>query len=330
VEINVLVFAGESEPRDMNRVTSQQLIRGDPMVGQLAPTPQATECDPSASTAGGIRSWIVPAGVGLLFLATYLTTLGSMARTWLRDDANMEHGLLVPVAVGYMVWLKRGTLRLVPVAPSAWGIVLVGWGLIQYTAGVLLQAEWTQATAFLVSLVGALLALYGFRMVRELAYPLGTLLLMIPPPSFIWRDLTLQLQLVASRLGELALEMLGYSVLRQGTVLEMAGLKMEVATACSGIKSLMALIFLTVVYEYFFVPQKAVRVFLLAAVVPIAILCNGLRIVATGVAGQFNPALAHGLMHEAFGYVSLATGAALCIAGHRLFERLRHGGVYHA
>ena len=131
---------------------------------------------------------------------------------------------------------------------------------------------------------------------------------MIAPPSFINERVTLQLQLMASRLGEVSLEALGFSVLREGNILEMVGEKLAVAEACSGIRSLMALIFLAVVYNFFFVPQKKFRVILLASVIPIAILCNAGRIVATGVVGQYNRELAHGMLHATFGYFGLALG----------------------
>ena len=148
----------------------------------------------------------------------------------------------------------------------------------------------------------------------QLVYPLCTLILMIAPPTFIFERLTLSLQLLASRLGEVCLEALGYSVLREGNILEMVGIKLSVEEACSGIRSLVAIFFMCVLYNYFFVQGRSMQALLLAMAIPVAILGNAVRIVATGVASQYNPALVSGAAHEAFGYVSVVA-AALGVVG---------------
>jgi exosortase len=176
-------------------------------------------------------------------------------------------------------------------------------------------------------------------MVKELTYPLCTLILMIAPPNFVFENLTLRLQLLASRLGSDALEALGYSVLREGNILEMVGIKLSVEEACSGIRSLVAIVFMCVLYNYFFVEKKSMRIWILVCAIPIAILGNAARIVATGVAGQYNHAWVSGATHEAFGYVSVLVAAFGCIGVHLAllrFEKMREarfgkiGRVRHA
>ena len=114
---------------------------------------------------------------------------------------------------------------------------------------------------------------------------------MVAPPTFMFARLTLSLQLLASRLGEACLETLGYSVLREGNILELVGIKLSVEEACSGIRSLMAIIFMCVLYNYFFVEGRSMKALILVMAIPIAILGNAVRIVATGIASQYNPAL---------------------------------------
>jgi exosortase len=189
--------------------------------------------------------------------------------------------------------------------------------------------------AFLVSLVGCIVAVFGWRMVRELVYPLCTLLLMVAPPTFLFARLTLSLQLLASRLGESCLEALGYSVLREGNILELVGIKLSVEEACSGIRSLMAIFFMCVLYNYFFVRGWSMKALILVMAIPIAILGNAVRIVATGVASQYNPALVSGAAHEAFGYVSVIIAAFGCVALHFMMTsvlkvwRSRQGEIKH-
>jgi exosortase len=267
-------------------------------------------------------AWILGGWLALLLGVAYLHTLQGVAGSWFDEAINMEHGIFVPFAAAYMVWMKQDELKRLPLVPSWLGVGAVLGATLLFFLSTVAQWVWVGRVSFLAGLVGCIWAVCGFQFLRHLAYPLCTLVLMIAPPSFVIERVTLQLQLLASRLGEVSLEALGFSVLREGNILEMVGEKLAVAEACSGIRSLMALIFLAVVYNFFFVTQKRIRLILLASVIPIAILCNAGRIVATGVVGQYDRALAHGMLHATFGYFGLALGAILLFGLHRLLIRL--------
>lgn len=256
--------------------------------------------------------------IGLLLLIAFWPILLGLYGSWFDDYANMEHGILVIPAAAYMAWTKRDKLATLPIEPSKRGVVVLVWGALQAMLGIAAHWIWVSRTSVLVSLVGAIAAVFGWRMVKELAYPLGTLILMIAPPTFIYERMTLSLQLIASRLGEVFLEVLGYSVLREGNILELPGVKLSVEEACSGIRSLTAIFFMCVIYNYFFVEQRSMRWLILVMAIPIAILGNALRILATGIASQYDPALVTGVAHEAFGYVSIAAAAAGCLLVHIL------------
>jgi exosortase len=265
--------------------------------------------------------------LGAMLVVAFWPVLAGIYGSWFDDRAYMEHGILVVPAAAYMAWAKRDKLAAISPDPSRWwGVGLVAWGALQALLGTLGQWAWASRMAFLISFVGCIVLVYGFRMLKELTYPLCTLLLMIAPPNFVFERLTLQLQLLASRLGAAALEALGYSVLREGNVLEMVGIKLSVEEACSGIRSLVAIVFMCVLYNYFFVEKKSMRVWILLLAIPIAILGNAVRIIATGVAGQYNHAWVSGATHEAFGYVSVLVAAAGCIGVHMAllrFEKIR-------
>jgi exosortase len=282
---------------------------------------------PNASLTSNLSTYAAIA-LGVCIVGAFARTLVGIGGSWFDEPSNMEHGPFVPIIVAYMVWLKREQLRLLPKRPSPWGIAIVAAAGALSVLSAAAQWTWVSRMAFLASFVGCIVALYGFRIVRELVYPLCTLMLMIALPTFVIERITIELQLLASRLGEISLELFGFSVLREGNVLEMVGEKLAVAEACSGIRSLMALIFLAAVYNYFFVPRNAVRLVIFGAVVPVAILCNAGRILATGVVGQYNRELAHGMLHATFGYLSLTLGAALLILLHRLLIRIRIGGLH--
>jgi len=254
--------------------------------------------------------------LGALLIVAFWQILAGMAGSWFDERVYMEHGVLVAPAAAYMVWVKREKLSQIASRPSATGVVLLVCGALLAALGVAAHWVWISRMAFLVSLTGLILAVYGLEMVRELAYPLWTLILMVTPPTFIYERLTLDLQLLASRLGEMFLEALGYSVMRQGNILELVGVKLSVEEACSGIRSLLSIFFMCTLYNYFFVRGGLMRTAILALAIPVAILGNAGRIVATGIASQHNRALVQGAAHETFGYVSVLVAAVGCVAVH--------------
>jgi exosortase len=276
-----------------------------------------------------IATAVTPVVVAALLSAAFWPVLVSMYGSWFDQLAYMEHGILVIPAAACMAWTKRERLAQVQRSPSMWGILLLLVGGAQALLGLAAHWLWVSRSALLVSLVGCVVALYGWRMVKELAYPICTLTLMIAPPTFVFERITLGLQLLSSRLGESLLEVLGYSVVREGNILELVGTKLSVEEACSGIRSLPAIVFITVLYGYFFVPETIIRAGILVAAIPVAVLGNAGRIVATGMAVQRSAALGEGAAHEAFGYVAVAVAAAGCVLTHLLMLFIRRSWRAH-
>ncbi len=253
-----------------------------------------------------------------LLAIAFWPILSGIYGSWFDEHAYMEHGSLVLPAAVFIAWTKRAELRHTCVQGSNIGFALVFWGASQAVLGIAAHWVWVSRIAFLISLLGCIIGLYGFRVARSLAYPLGMLPLMVAPPTFLYAKLTLSLQLLASRLGESCLELLGFSVLREGNVLHLVGMTLSVEEACSGIRSLFAIFFICAVYNYLFVQGAKARLFLFVMALPIAILGNGARIVATGIASQYNTALASGTPHEMFGYASVILACVGCICLHRM------------
>src|SRR5262245_38800501 len=140
---------------------------------------------------------------------------------------------------------------------------------------------------------------------------------MVPLPAVIYSQSTLPLQILASQLAEVSLSLLGIPVLRDGNVLELASQKLSVVEACSGIRSLLSLSFLSLVYGYFFEKRVWMRVVLFVSTVPIAIAANAGRVTLTGVLSEINPELAHGFMHTASGWVIFMVALAILMAWHK-------------
>jgi len=174
---------------------------------------------------------------------------------------------------------------------------------------------------FLVALVGLLAARGGFGLVRELGFPLTLLLFMVPLPAIIYTQITFPLQLLASDLAERTLTLVGIPVLRDGNVLELPSQKLQVVEACSGIRSLLSLSFLSLVYAYFFDTKRWMRLALLVCIVPIAIAANAARVTITGLLSERDPALAQGLYHSLEGWVIFMVSLVFLVVTHQVINR---------
>lgn len=253
----------------------------------------------------------------IFFLLIYTPVILGMARHW-AADSGMGHGFLVPVAAGYIAWQRREQWLGLPAAYNRWGLLLCAAGALELWAGTISSGLLLQRTSLLLSLTGLILFQGGTRALRILAFPLLLLLLMIPFPALAYRQITFPLQLIATRLAERTLEMMGFLVVREGNVLEMPSQALAVAEACSGIRAWLSLSFFAVTYAYWFDSRVWMRWFLLAAAVPVAILGNAARIVAAGVFSEYKPELVHGAWHTASGMVLLLMSIACLMAIRRL------------
>ena len=176
-------------------------------------------------------------------------------------------------------------------------------------------------TAFVISIIGIVMTLGGTRWLRALAFPLFLLFFMVPIPAILYNRLTFPLQLLASQVAAAVLSALQIPVLRDGNVLELADRQLSVVEACSGIRSLLSLSFLCLVYGYFFERRIGVRVLLFAAAIPVAIVANAGRVALTGILTSVKPELAEGFFHTASGWVIFMAALTLLIGVHQGLTR---------
>jgi exosortase len=180
----------------------------------------------------------------------------------------------------------------------------------------------TARSAFVITLIGAVWTLGGPPFLKKLAFPLCLLFLMVPIPAVIYSQITFPLQILASQFAASALDVLGIPVLREGNILDVSGHLLSVVEACSGIRSLLTLTFLSLVYGYFFERRTWVRVALFVSVIPVAIFVNGSRITITGILTTVKPELAEGFFHEATGLFLFFAAFVVLILLHQLFSRI--------
>ena len=265
--------------------------------------------------------WTTIAWFGALLIISYAPVLRWLVYQWYTDE-DMGHGFVVPIVAGYIVWQRRHVLAKIPIKTSYWGLALVIWSAIQFMIGTLGANIFAARTAFLLSLIGTIWFLCGSRMLRALTFPLLLLWFMIPIPAIIYARITLPLQLFASRVAEdLLWRLFNIPVLRDGNVLELANQKLSVVEACSGIRSLLALSLMSLVYAYFCDSKVWMRWVLLFATVPIAIAANAARVTITGVLWEYHPELAQGFFHMLEGWVLFLVAMFLLIGFHQLVNR---------
>jgi len=229
--------------------------------------------------------------------------VSSLARQWASDD-NYSHGFFVVPLALYFCWERRGALKAARPQPSIIGLILITVSLVILLAG-LLGAELFLTRISLIGVVaGGVLYVWGWQHFRTLAFPIAFLLLMIPLPTIVFNQIAFPLQLLASRAGEAVINLAGIPVLREGNVLQLPSRTLEVAEACSGIRSLVSLIMLAIVLGHFTEPRMSRRMLIALAAIPIAILANAARVAGTGLASELvSPEAAEGFFHTFSGWV---------------------------
>jgi exosortase len=264
--------------------------------------------------------WAGIAWFGLILVACYMPVLQRLIHQW-NYDPDMGHGFFVPVIAAFIVWQRRSELAAIKPQPNLWGLLVIAWGAIQLLIATLGAELFTARMSFVVTIIGVVWTLGGTVMLKKLAFPLFLLFFMLPIPSVIYSAATFKLQILASQLADSALTVLSIPVLREGNVLELPNQKLSVVEACSGIRSLLSLTFLSLVYGYFFERKTWIRVVLFISTIPIAIVANASRVTMTGIMTQVKAELAEGFFHQAEGWVIFMVALAILIVWHQVLLR---------
>jgi exosortase len=246
----------------------------------------------------------------------YGPTLVGLVRQW-DTDPTYSHGWIVAPIAFALAWSRRSRLRALPLEPSGAGLWVIAASLAMYTMGRLGAELFLTRVSLIGVIAGTILFTFGRAHLRVVAFPLGFLLFMIPLPAIVLDRATVQLQLVASALGERLLQSVDTAVLRDGNVLRLSTVTLEVNEACAGVRSLIALFSVTSLLAWTCDSRWPGRLIVAASAVPIAVVLNGVRIAVTGLAAlEFGPAAAAGLAHDMVGLATFAAGVACAFALH--------------
>ncbi len=265
--------------------------------------------------------------VALLLLIAWLyhSILGRLFLQWVGParDPNFEHGIFVPFFALFVLWQDRKRLRAIAPAPSWTGLALLAVGLLMLILGELGAENFLSRTSLLVLLAGLVILFQGWTFFRAVLFPWAVLLLMIPIPALILQQVTFPLQMLAAKLATALLQLVQVPVLREGNVIVLASMPLDVAEACSGIRSLLTLVTLAIIYGYLMETRNWMRVVLAVSAVPIAVVANSFRIFGTGLLVQYwDPDKAEGFFHSFSGWLIFVVALVLLFALHRALSNI--------
>jgi exosortase A len=278
---------------------------------------------PASTVGGGWRVWAVQAGVlcGAMGIV-YLDVVRRLTQQWV-NDPNFSHGFIVPLFSGFLVWQRKRELTALEIRSSWWGLVIMAAAVVELVFGTLGAELFLSRTSLVVLLAGMVVYLLGWKWLQALAFPWAFLFLMIPLPSIIFNQIAFPLQLLASRLATALLALLGVPVLREGNVIQLANMTLEVVEACSGIRSLVSLLTLALIYGCLVNAGWVRRALLAVAAAPIAVAANAFRITGTGLLGEYwDPDKAQGFFHAFSGWIIFVLSLGLLVLCDHLFKRV--------
>ncbi|WP_447977156.1 exosortase A [Candidatus Nitrospira bockiana] len=276
---------------------------------------------------GSGAAWGVTALIGALLLWLYWPVLVSLVRQW-SMDGNYSHGFLIPIMSAYLIWERRAALTRLEPAPNWWGAGVVVAGLAMFAVGHIGAELFLQRISLIIVLAGFVWLLGGTDLLRLWSFPLAFLVFMVPLPAILLNAVAFPLQGFAAQTAASCLVALNIPVLREGNVIALSRTTLEVAEACSGIRSLMTLLALGTAFAYFTERVFWKRVVIVLAAVPVAIVANAFRVTGTGVLAQYyGDEAAQGFYHDFSGWLVFVVACVMLFGVARLVSRLGRGAT---
>ncbi len=261
--------------------------------------------------------------IALLLGGLYAGVVPHLVEQWASDDDYTHGFLILPLAL-YFTWEKRDTLRRLTPVPNPLGAALLALGLLMLVVGSIGAELFLQRFSLIVVLAGLVWLILGTQLLHELAFPLAFLVFMVPLPAIVMNAVAFPLQLFAAQTATLCMETAGIPVLREGNTIVLANTTLEVAEACSGIRSLQALLALGAVYGHFTQKVAWKKWALVVLSVPIAIAANAFRVAGTGFLAHYvGPEAAQGFYHSFAGWLVFGVAFVLLLGAGTLLSKLK-------
>lgn len=249
-----------------------------------------------------------------LLLVLYSNIIAEMVVDWWRDD-NYSHGFLVPLIAGYFIRERWNALKTAKVSPANIGLVVIACALIQLLIATLGNEYFTARSSLIVLIAGMVLCFFGTDIFKLTRLPVLYLLFMVPLPYIVYNALAFPLKIFVSWVSVGFLKFMGLSVVREGTIIMFPSITLEVADACSGMRSLVSILAISTAYAFFLQISHVKRWVIIVSAIFLAISTNVLRIIMTGFLANFSGAtVAKGFFHEFAGMGTFALAMVLLMA----------------
>jgi exosortase len=272
---------------------------------------------------GSTILWI--GALGAAVLAVYAPVLRGLVGDWIHDP-NYSHGFLIPAVSGFLIWQRRRDLAAIPASPNLLGLAGAVLALALLVLGAAGAEVFTQRVSLVLLMGSLVLFLFGRGWLGRLAFPLAFLLFAIPMPYVLYYSLTGPMQGFAAKAAVIGLKGVGVPVVAQGNIIHLPDTSLEVAEACSGIRSLYAFLALGALLAQSLPVPVWGRVIVFLVTIPVSVAANAFRVWGSGLGAYLvGPQVTQGFVHEFFGFVVFA--AALSI-----YLLLRKGarGLWHS
>jgi exosortase len=252
--------------------------------------------------------------LALLFIGLYYQIIFFMVKAWY-TDSDYSHGFLIPFISAYIIWTNREKIFTIRIKPDNLGILVLFLGLSVYILGITGAEFFTMRFSMIPVILGIVYYLCGREMVKSVLLPVGFLVCMIPIPEILFNIVAFPLKLLAANIATNIIQFVSIPVVRDGNIIHLTDMSLEVADACSGIRSLMSMIALGVAYAYLFQKSMLKRTILVLCIVPITIITNVARVTGTGILSHYvGPSAASGFFHEFAGIVVFLVAFAMFIS----------------
>ena len=252
----------------------------------------------------------------------YATVIPGMIDDW-SNDPNYSHGFLVPLISGYFLWQSWPELKQATLKPCNAGLAVIVGSLSLLILGYVGVEYFTMRASLVFLLAGIILFWCGWRVLKITALPVAFLLFMVPLPYIVYDAMAFPLKLFVTKYSVLSLKAMGFTVVQEGNILMFPQTVLEVADACSGLRSLVSLLALAVAMAFLTLTNPVKRAVLIVSALPIAIATNMFRVITTGVlAHYYGRAAAEGFFHEFAGMAVFALAMVLLIAVSTLLKRI--------
>ena len=245
------------------------------------------------------KGYTLPVMILVILLIWSFWPVLSRLFVYLSDSDDYSYGLIIPVISAYIFYLKWPEIKQKNWQPSWWGLLIIAGGLWLNILGELAADLYIPRLSFIMTLSGLLVLIGGWQLLKLLIFPVLLLILMIPLPELVTNKLTMPLKLISSQLATALLQLAGIPVFRQGNIIDMGVRQMQIVSACSGLRYILSLLALGIIFCYFYQRKPWKISILLLILLPATILANGFRVAAMGI----YPALLEGFLHAFSGWL---------------------------